>query len=543
MDTEIQTLPDDVDELKRLLRETLATNASLRTDISTRTTELEAEQAENERLREQLRLYLQKRFGPSSEKSTKDQLQIFNEAEALADLDTESEGGGEDHDAVEKTASTRVPRRKKGRRPLPEWLDRREVLHDLPNDKKVCPHDGHALKRIGEEVSEQLNYIPATMEVIRNVRPKYACPQCEEGVHIAPLPLQPIPKSMAAPGLLAQVAISKYGDALPLYRQSTIFERVGIELSRTTMANWMIAVGRLVQPMIHLLRDEMLAYDIIQCDETRCQVLKEPNRAPQTQSYLWAQRGGPSDHPIVLFDYDPSRSSEVPKRLFEDFTGYLQTDGYKGYGALDNLGQVVRLGCWAHTRRKFDEAVKAQAGGKKAKAKGASKAHQGLAYTRKLYKIEKEIRGQSEAARLAVRQEKARPILDEMKEWLDEVQPQVPPKSLTGKAIEYAVAQWDRLIRYIDDGRLEIDNNGVENAIRPFVLGRKNWMFSDTVAGAEASANLYSVIETAKANGLEPYRYLCHLFSELPKATTAAEIEALLPTRWRPVEGGVETGV
>lgn len=540
MDTEIQTLPDDVDELKRLLRESHAANATLRASISATTStlrttrkELEAEQVENERLRERLRLYLQKRFGPSSEKTTDDQLQIFNEAEALADLDTESDEANEANETAEGTAP--APRQKKGRRPLPSWLNRREVLHDLADDEKICPHDGHALKCIGEEVSEQLNYIPATVEVIRNIRRKYACPHCEEGVRIAPLPRQPIPKSMAAPGLLAQIAISKYGDALPLYRQATIFERVGIELSRTTMANWMIAVGRLVQPVLNLLRDEMISGEIIQCDETRCQVLKEPNRAPQTQSYLWAQRGGTAEHPIVLFDYDSSRGSDVPKRLFADYAGYLQTDGYKGYDAISLEPGIVRVGCWAHARRKFDEAIKAQAGGKKsAKAKGASKAHQGFAFIQKLYRIEKDVRGQSAEVRHAARQREALPILHEMKVWLDSTVAKVPPKSLTGQAIAYTLGQWAALQRYVDDGRLEIDNNGVENAIRPFVLGRKNWMFSDTVHGAEASANLYSLIETAKANRLEPYRYLCHLLAELPRATTMEQLEALLPTRWIP---------
>jgi transposase len=557
MDTEIQALPENVDDLQRLLRELLATTTALRCDVATKDGALEAtlrelasEREENLRLREQVRLYLQKKFGSSSEKLSKDQLQIFNEAELLAEpdkLEDEEETSADESSADNSATNDPArPRRKKGRRPLPQSLPRRDVVHDLAPEEKICPHDGHELRRIGEEVSEQLEYIPGTVEVIRNIRPKYACPSCEECVRIGPLPPQPIPKSMAAPGLLAQIAVAKYCDALPLYRQSNIFERVGIDLSRTTMANWMIQLGDLVQPVINLLRDELLDGDLVQCDETSCQVLKEPGKSAQTLSYLWAQRGGSSETPIILFDYDRSRSSEVPKRLLEEFKGFLQTDGYKGYDAVvaESHGLIIRVGCMAHVRRKFDEAIKAQSGGKKSQKekRGATKAHQGFAFVQKLYRIETKIRGQSAEVRRSVRQAEAIPILEEMKEWLDETKQQVPPRSLTGMAISYTLHLWESLKQYVKDGRLEIDNNAVENAIRPFVLGRKNWLFADTVRGAEASANLYSLIETAKANRLEPYRYLRHLFAELPKADTVERIEQLLPTRWKPQESSSENG-
>ena len=545
MDTEIQALPENVDDLQRLLRELIGTTDALRSDVAAREDalaqtlrELATERKENDRLREQIRLYLQKQFGPSSEKLSKDQLKIFNESELLSE--PEEEETSPDGSTMDDSGPSDPgrPRRKKGRRPLPPSLPRRDVIHDLEPDEKICPHDGHELQRIGEEVSEQLEFVPSKVEVIRNIRLKYACPHCEECVRTSPLPPQPIPKSMAAPGLLAQIAVSKYCDALPLYRQSTIFERVGIDLSRTTMANWMIHLGNLVQPVINLLRDELLEGRIVQCDETRCQVLKEPGKAAQTQSYFWAQRGGSAEIPIILFDYDRSRSSEVPKRLLEDFEGFLQTDGYRGYDAVvvESRGLIIRVGCMAHVRRKFDEAIKAQSGGKKSlkEKRGVTKAHQGLAFVQKLYRIETRIRGQSAEVRRSVRQEEAVPILAAMKRWLDEAKDQLPPRSLTGMAIGYTLHQWESLNVYVRDGQLEIDNNGVENAIRPFVLGRKNWLFADTVRGAEASANLYSLIETAKANGLEPYRYLRHLFAELPKATTVERIEQLLPTRWKP---------
>ena len=532
------SLPKDIHELQQLLRDA-------HTVIDETMSKLDTEKEENERLREMLRLYIQKRFGPSSEKWNQDQLQIFNEAEAESDPEDGNVESPEKAESGEKSApSSEKKSRRKGRRPLPDWLDRRDVIHDLPESEKICPHDGHALKRIGEETSEQLEFIPATLQVIRNVRPKYACPKCEDGVRIANVPPQPIPKSMASPSLLAQIVVSKYCDALPLYRQSNIFERADIDLSRTTMANWMIKIGERVQPIMNLLRDDLLSQDIAHCDETRVQVLKEAGKTAQSQSYIWAQRGGSVEHPVILFDYDPSRGGEVPERLFEGFEGYLHLDGYSGYDSLlASNPKIIRVGCMAHCRRKFEESVKAQPGGKKKSSKqkkGATKAHQGAGFIKKLYQIEREVRDQSAEVRKAVRQERSIPILNEMKTWLDVTKVQVPPKSLTGRAIGYALNQWDSLCRYVGDGRLEIDNNRIENAIRPFVIGRKNWLFSDTVRGAEASANLYSLVETAKANGLEPYQYLCHLLTELPKAETVEEIEQLIPTRWRPPETAKE---
>ena len=280
----------------------------------------------------------------------------------------------------------------------------------------------------------------------------------------------------------------------------------------------------MIQPLINLLQDRLLAYDIIQMDETTVQVLKEDGKAAQSKSYLWLQRGGPPDQPVVLYDYDPGRGAGVPTRLLAGFTGYLQTDGYDGYNAVVVNNKLMHVGCMAHARRKFDEAVKAQGKNKK-----RGKAHRGLALIQKLYRVEKQARKLDPEDRHARRQQQARPILDELRTWLDEALPQVPPTSATGKALNYLHREWDKLIRYLDDGRLEIDNNGAENAIRPFVVGRKNWLFSASVKGVKASANLYSLIETAKANGLEPYAYLRYLFTELPQAETVEAIEALLP--------------
>lgn len=528
-------LPDDPEALRELALRQHA-------ELSERSAELQAKHAQLEEasarldaktsladalcdelriLREQIRLLKHHRFGRTSEKRSDAQIRLFNEAEL-------GEDGPVEDAAPDETPVAAHTRRKRGRRPLPASIPRVDVLHDLPEDQKVCTRDGTSLERIGEAVSEQLEFVPAKLRVLRHVRPKYACPTCRTGIRTAPMPPQPIPKSLASPTLLAHVAVSKYADGLPLYRQEAMFRRLGIDLPRASLANWMIRGGALVQPLVNLLRDELLASGFVQCDETRYQVLKEPGKAATSQSYLWVQHAPETG--IVLYDYDPSRSAEVPKRLFAGFTGYLQTDGYEGYGAIGREPGITHVGCWAHARRKLDEALKAQRSSpRKRRSAKESKALQGQAFIQKLYKIERQARGDPPEVRHRVRQERSRPVLLRLRAWLDDAIPRVPPQSLTGKALAYLDGQWPKLVRVLDDGRLPLDTNAVENTIRPFVVGRKGWLFADTVHGAEASANLYSVIETAKRSGLEPFAYLRLIFTELPKATTVDEIEALLP--------------
>jgi transposase len=524
MPTSSNSLPDDVEALREIIIQQQAQIEQL-TEQSERIAFLE----------EYIRLLKHQRFGVSSEKSSHAQLGLFNEAECAADADDFPDAA--EMDADETIGVPAHKRRKCGRRPIPAHLPRVEILHDLSEDEKVCASDGHRLQEIGREISEQLEIIPATIQVLRHVRPKYACPHCKSGIQIAPVAPQPIPKSLAAPGLLAHVAISKYGDGLPLYRQEKMLQRLGVDLPRATLAHWMIRGGELGQPLINLIRDELVAGDIVGADETRFQVLKEPGKAATSLSYLWVWRGGSDDHPLVLYDYAPSRGGEVPKRQLEGFRGYLQVDGYEGYNEVCEANGLVRVGCFAHARRKFDEALKAQGKGQKTGKKRSAKvtkAQQGLDWIRVLYRIEKRIGDVPAEERYRLRQQMAKPQLDKIRDWLDGALGSVPPQSLTGKALAYLDNQWHRLIRYIDDGRLRIDNNLVENAIRPFVVGRKAWLFSDTVRGAQASANLYSLIETAKANGIEPYAYLRLVFTEIPKATTLGHIEALLPHRIDP---------
>lgn len=502
--------------------------ATLRELVATQQQELRAlrgalaeAQQKYARLHEQLRLALHKRFGVSSEKTPPGQRGLFDEAEREAD--------GEREVAAPVIEIRGHQRQRRGRQALPSGLPRVEIVYDIEEADKHCPQDGLELTVIGREISEQLDIIPPKIQVIRHVRLKYACRGCEQGVRIAPRPALPIPKSVASAGLLAFVAVSKYADALPLYRQQQIFARAGITLPRATLANWMIQLGQQVQPLINLLRERLLDGAVIQMDETPVQVLKEPGRSATSASWMWVQRGGPPHRRIILYDYDASRSGAVPARLLDGFRGALQTDGYEGYNAVVRAQGLVDVGCFAHARRKFDEALKAQP-----KPDPDSLAGQALTRIRQLYRIEQTIAEATVEQRYRVRQERSLPVLEALRAWLDEVRGQVPPSGLIGKALRYLDAQWPRLIRYCHDGRLEIDNNACERAIRPFTIGRRNWLFCNTVRGARASANLYSLIETAKACGLEPYHYLRHVFTELPKATTCDALDALLPHQLTP---------
>lgn len=503
------SLPDDIDALKSLVAEQATVNEQL-------LFENDRIKAQVLTLQEQLNIALARRYAASSEKISPDQIRLFNEAE----VDTESDTPDTTTGVVTIVEHTRQAR---GRKALPEALPRIDVIHELTEAERLCPYDGAVLTVIGDVRSEQLDIVPAQIRVLRHIRKTYAC-GCGRCIKTVPLPAQPIPKSLASPGLLAHVVVCKYVDALPLYRQERILQRIGVNIPRATLANWMMAAGTLIQPLINLLRDRLLAYDILQMDETTVQVLNEPGKTAQSKSYLWVQRGGPPHQPIVLYDYDPGRGQGVPLRLLEGFKGTLQTDGYDGYNAAVAVGGLTHLGCFAHARRKFDEAIKAQG-----KHPRGGKAHRGLALIQQLYGVEKGVRHTTPEERHTYRQQHAKPLLEELRTWLDEALPQVPPQTATGKALHYLHNEWTKLIRYLNDGRLEIDNNRAENAIRPFVIGRKNWLFSDSVRGVKASANLYSLIETAKVNGLEPYAYLRKVFTELPKANAVEAIEALLP--------------
>jgi len=514
MNIEPSTLPDNVDQLKAIIVNFQAYHEKQIADIK------DHYEKKTSLLQEEIRLLKAMLFGRKSEKHPlRDlgQLPLFDMPEP--------EDAGQAEEVIEVSGHAR---KKQGRKPLPEDLPRVEVVHDLSEEEKVC-QCGCRLTRIGEEVSEQLDIIPAKVQVIRHIRPKYACSNCEglkddgPSVKIAPLEPQIIPKSMASPGLLAYIMVAKFVDALPFYRQEGQFARLGVDLSRGLMCKWAMKVAEACQPLVNLLRDEVLEGPLINIDETTVQVLSEPGRDPTTRSYMWVFcRAGP-ERPVLIYQYHPSRSGKVVSWFLGDFKGYVQTDGYQGYDFLDLKEGVRHVGCWAHARRKFMEVIKGR--------KKTGSADVALGYIRKLYAIEKEAarRELSPGEVYQMRQERSKPILEEFRGWLLKRSSHSPPKGLLGKAILYTLKQWDRLVGYLEDGRLSPDNNFAENSIRPFVVGRKNWLFSGTPEGAEASALLYSLIETAKANGLEPYGYLRHIFEKLPHAKTLEDYEALLP--------------
>jgi transposase len=376
------------------------------------------------------------------------------------------------------------------------------------------------------------------MQVIRHIRYKYACKNCEgvdadePAVKIAPMPEQMIPKSMASPGLLAHVITTKFVDAVPFYRQEGQFKRLGIEIPRSTMCGWAIKAAERCEPLIELLNEEIRSGPLINIDETTVQVMKEEGRLNTAKSYMWIFMGGDQERPALIYRYNPTRSGDVASEYLKGYKGYVQTDGYAGYDFLDKGEGIIHVGCWAHARRKFVEVISAS--GKRKGVKGRTgNAEMAVEYIARLYAIEKEAKDQGLNAKelFERRNEKAGPVLAEFKEWLEKTYMLTPPKGLLGTAISYALKQWGRLIRYLEDGRIRPDNNLAENAIRPFVVGRKNWLFSGHPNGANASACLYSLIETAKANDIEPYGYLRCLFERLPSAHSTDDFKALLPSR------------
>jgi transposase len=496
--------------------------------MTKREIELSAEVARlkihNALLKEELYLARHRLFGRTSEKAVAENLPLFDEmVPGIAEKPTELQ-------TIEVGAHLRA--KKAGRKPLPDTLPRTDIIHDLSDDDKKC-ECGCALVRIGEEVSERLALVPRRLFVERHIRPKYACHHCEgsgdedkPAVRTAPVPPSIIPRSIVTPSLLASILVAKYVDHLPFYRQEEQFSRSGLDLSRQDMSNWSMKLGQAAIPLVELLKKPLLASPFIQMDETPLQVLGEPDRSDTAKSYMWLARGGTPGKEVVLFRYQPTRSARYPTEFLADFHGHLQTDGYEAYATAIAGKGIVHVGCWAHARRKFDEAVKAN--------KQSPVAPEGLKKIRRLYHIERELRETLAAGKLspellvAQRREQVEPVLAELKTWLLEQSVKVLPSSLTGKAIAYTLGQWDKLIRYLDLAELTPDNNGAENAIRPFVLGRKNWLFSGSPAGADASCAIYTLIETAKANGLKPWDYLLRLCTELP-VTPEAQLASLLP--------------
>ena len=479
------------------------------------------------RILEQAVLARQRMFGASSEQLSA-QSRLFDEAEALAQSSTDAQDlapiPAEVLPPASDAGTNRPPvKPARGKRaPLPAQLERVDVVHDVPASERTCGC-GTAMVEIGQDISEQLDIVPMQVRVLRHIRKRYGCPTSAHAPVTAALPAQPLPKSNASADFLAMLIAVKFVDGMPLARFERVLDRHGVPVPRQTLARWVIGCARLLQPLHNLMRDILLDCSLIHMDETVVQVLKEKDRSPTSQSYMWVQTGGPADKPVVLYDYDPSRSAKVPVRLLEGFKGYLMTDGYDGYNALERTQGVDRLACWAHVRRRFIEAVRVQPKGKRGKADEA------VAMIGKLYGIEREYKACSVEVRHLARQKHTVAALAELHAWLQKTQPLIAPKSALGTALSYMANLWSCLTRYTERGDLPIDNNRCENAIRPFVIGRKAWLFSDTPAGAHSSAVIYSLVQTAKANGLEPYAWLRGVLRDLPAAKSLEDVEALLP--------------
>ena len=478
-------------------------------------------------LMEALRLSRHKQFGASSEKSEDTLMEqlsfLFNEAEVFAAVKDEE-------DATVVAAHKRHRKHEYTLDAIPEELPRERIEHRLEGEDLVCPQCGDIMTEIGTEVVNKLKIIPAQTIVEQHVYYSYACRKCNEEDIETPVVKAPheksvIPGSFATPEAIAHIMTQKFVMGSPLYRQEQELNRQGISLSRQTMSNWILRASEdYLTPVYEQLHRELLTREVLHADETTLQVLHEPGKKPQSESYMWLYRtGSDTDKPIVLYEYQPGRGSVHPKEFLSGFTGYLHTDGYAGYHNLPE--DITVVGCWAHLRRKFDEAVKSLP---KGKTKGSS-ASQGLAYCNLLFGIEQEIADQTAEERYNQRLEQAKPVLDAMFAWANSRA--AAPKSALGKAFTYLKEQWPYLTNYLKDGRLEISNNRAERSIKPFVIDRKNFLFANTPKGATGSAVMFSLIQTAIKNGLDSYRYLTWLMKTAKDTDLSQEnmIQALLP--------------
>jgi transposase len=515
MEIDLKNLPDSPDLLQKIIFNMQDQLASTLEALSLSKSELVSYKEKYARLIEELRLARQQRFAPSSEKHIL-QPDLFDEAGV--ELDDEL------REAIEEKAELKSKTIKQHpvRRSLPKDFPRERVIHDLPESEKICACGAHLIQ-IGEEISEQLKYIPAQLSVIVHVRPKYACKPCQENVKIAPMPLLLLPKSMATPELVAHTIVTKYADHVPLYRQEAIWQRLDIDLPRSSLCAWILKTAELCEPLVNCLQKEIIQHQYIQADETTIQVLEEVGRDNTAKSYMWVYRGVLLEKPSIIFDYQETRGGYHPQVFLQGFKGYLQTDAYSGYHWVEKYPEICQLGCMAHARRPFADCAKL--------SKKPGLAAQALNFFKRLYAIEKEAREKSYSAlqRYELRQKQAPPILNEFKQWLEDYLTKVPPQQKLGQAIQYTLRHWEQLNNYLKDGRLEIDNNRIENAIRPFAIGRKNWLFSGSPRGAKAGAILYSLIETCKANHVEPYQYFVAMLHRLRLCQTENDYRLLLP--------------
>ena len=479
--------------------------------ISELKSENEELKRQNAWLEEQLRLYRKKLFGSKSKKASEEVIEqlsfLFDEAEVIATEEREDEA---------PVVEVRTHERKKSgsaKDIVPDDIPVETVEHHLPKEELACPQCGEEMQVIGKEVKETLVFKPAEAYLRRDIYYTYACQQCDKTDTQTPVVKTPkvpsvIPGSYASAEAVAHIAVQKFVMCAPLYRQELDWNRKHIQISRQTMANWLIRCANdWLTPIYDELHAELLRQDVIQSDETPIQVLHEDGKTAQSKSSIWLYRtSGYAEHSIVLYEYRPSKESKHPKQFLEGFHGYLQTDGASYYNGVED---VTHVGCWAHLRRKFEDARTAVSKGQR-----STTAEQGVAYCTKLFELEKAFRDLTPEERKKRRLEQAKPVLDEVLAWSETRR--AAPKTKLGEALTYLRNQWSELNHYLLDGRLELSNNRAERSIKPFVMSRKNFLFANTSRGAQSSAVIFSLIETAKENGLDPYRYLTWVLTEAP---------------------------
>lgn len=489
-----------------------------RVELQSRTIQEQA--LKQKQLEHQIQQLLKQLYGSRRERFiSPDQLLLFDED----DLKALAQEARDEEREEKQAAKTGQKRPGHGRGPLPEYLPREVVRHELPEQDRPCPCCGEARAEIGHESSEQLDIVPAVVKVLVHQRVKYACRKCQEHVSIAAGPAKPIEKGLPGPGLLAWSVVGKYGDHLPLYRQEEILARSGVIIRRSTLCNWIASASTLLEPIHRRMAERVLRSRVIHTDDTSVKQLV-PGRGSARTARFWGYLGD-EVHPYIVYDFTESRKRDGPAKFLSDYEGYLQADAYGGYDGIFAGGKVLEVACWAHARRKWDEARSTDPG----------RSHYVLALAQKLYAIEREIKGAGELEKVAARQERSLPILAELESWLEAERPKLLPKSQAGVAATYMANQWQALKRYCDSGILSIDNNAAERAMKPCAIGRKNWLFVASKTGGERAATLISVVQTCKYNEVEPWAYLRDLFERLPKMgekPTPESLDELLPDRW-----------
>lgn len=536
---ELQQLRAEVGLLRAQHEQQVRAQELARAQLEELLKQREEQQRTIDHLQQQLQSLLRRIYGRSAEKLDPNQMQLFetllNGLAPKMFVEPEPSAGSAEQDSHAAHASAAASaaasaRKGHGRRRLPSDLPRTKVIHDLPEAQKPCPCCGQLRHVISQEISEQLDYVPANLNVIEHVRLTYACRHCEQQVaeggpqiETAAKPLSPIEKGLAAPGLLSYVVVSKYGDHLPLYRLENILQRHEVQIARSTMCGWMAQCAALLRPLHELMIREVRASKVIHTDDTPVEVL-EPGRGRTRTGRFWVYVGD-ANHPLTVFDYTPSRSRDGPRAFLKDWSGFLQADAFGGYDGIyagQVGGQVTEVACWAHARRKFYEA----------RTSDAAMSAQALAYIRLLYDVEKETKGLPAARRQALRQEHSAPRLEQFGQWLHAQQAAqggpVLPKSPMGQAITYALNQWSALNVYATDGDLTIDNNASENALRRVALGRKNWLFCGSDNGGQTAAVLFSLIATCQRHQVEPLNYFRNLLTRVA-AQPVTRLAELLP--------------